>query len=76
MKGEKGKKIGFACWWVGTGRAKLLEFWGFWLGWVRHGRATTSTGRAKLLVMLGSKFFSFFRIVLDKYLQNKLKQTK
>jgi len=41
-----------------------------------HGRATTGTGCAKLLVILGSIFFIFFASYLDKYLQNKLKQHK
>jgi len=70
MKGEEGENFGFACWWVGTGRAtsgtgraNFLEFWGFWLGWVRHDHATTDTGLAKLLVMLGSIFFIFSHCV-------------
>jgi len=45
------------------------------MGW--HGRATTGTGRAKLLVKLDKKKYLFvFSSFLDNYLQNKLKQHK
>jgi len=33
--------------------------WRVWLGIVRHGGATSGTGRAKVLVTLGSIFFVF-----------------
>jgi len=59
-----------------TGHVNILENCGFWLCKVWHGRVTADTGRAKLLVLGGSIFFSFFSSFLDIYLQNKLKQNK
>ena len=74
---EEGKK--FLCYRqqdIRHGRANLLEFCiGFGLN-IWHGRASLSTGRANLLVLGASKFFTFLESYLDNYLQNNLKQRK
>jgi len=53
---------------VGTGRANLLDFGG-WFGMVRHGPCHLS-GIFRL------NFFRFLELCSDNYLQNNLKQRK
>jgi len=55
MKEKIGKK---KAWEHGTTEPTFGK-WRVWLGIVRHDRATSGTGRAKVLVILSSIFFVF-----------------